>query len=223
MTALHVMDMDGTLLHGTTASIRLSQALACEREVLDLEEAFAAGRVTTRGFAARLHQLWSELTEQIVAETFAAGPWLDGIADVVTDIHARGEHAAVITMSPGFYADHLRELGFDHVAGSRFPPLPMRQPLDPAGILAPRDKVAITRRLLAQYRVPSGRWIAYGDSLSDQPLFAHAPISVAVNAIPELAASATCDYTGISLPDAYTLARGHLDRLAPHTLDPSRR
>ncbi|MFI6603805.1 HAD family hydrolase [Nonomuraea sp. NPDC050536] len=223
MTALHVMDMDGTLLHGTTASIRLSRALACEHEVLALEEAFAAGRVTTREFAARLHQLWAELTEQIVAETFAAGPWLDGIADVVADIHSRGEHAAVITMSPGFYADHLCELGFDYVAGSRFPPLPMRQPLDLAGILAPHDKVPITRRLLAQYRVPSGRWVAYGDSLSDQQLFAQAPISVAVNAIPALAASATCAYTGASLIDAYMLARDHLDRPNPRTLDPSRR
>jgi phosphoserine phosphatase len=137
--SLHVFDMDGTLLKGTTASLQIARHLGCTEELAGLEARFAAGQIGTRGFAAAIHGLWRSLTGPAVAEVFGACPWLDGIPRVCADIRVRGERSVVITMSPDFFARHLLALGFDDVAASWFPALPFREPLDRAGILTPRD------------------------------------------------------------------------------------
>jgi phosphoserine phosphatase len=43
--SLHVFDMDGTLLKGTTASLQIARHLGCTRELAELEARFAAGEV----------------------------------------------------------------------------------------------------------------------------------------------------------------------------------
>jgi phosphoserine phosphatase len=207
---LHVFDMDGTLLRGTTASVQIARHLGCEADLADLEKQFAVGQVDTRGFAAAIHALWRNLTGESVAEVFAACPWLAGIPDVCADIRKRGERSVVITMSPDFFAWHLLELGFDEVVASRFPPLPFAEPLDPAGILTPDDKVRIVDELLARHGVPQSQCVAYGDSMSDAPLFRHLTKTVAVNADHHLADLAAVSYRGDDLPAAYALGRALL-------------
>jgi phosphoserine phosphatase len=51
--SLHVFDMDGTLLKGTTASLQIARHLGCTRELAGLEARFAAGEIDTRGFDVR--------------------------------------------------------------------------------------------------------------------------------------------------------------------------
>ena len=53
--------------------------------------------------------------------------------------------------------------------------------------------------------------MAYGDSMSDQPLFAALDNTVAVNADPALETAARVTYRGDDLRDAYTEARTLLD------------
>ncbi|WP_131739534.1 HAD family hydrolase [Actinomadura roseirufa] len=207
MTYLHIFDMDGTLLTGSTANLEVARHLGTLPELHALEARFAAGTLDTRGFSAEIHRLWHHLTPAVVADAYAAGPWLTGIADVCADIRARGEHSAVITMSPDFFARHLLDLGFDDVAASRFPPLPFTAPLDPAGVLTPADKVRIADDLRARHGLPRARCVAYGDSMSDAPLFRHLPHTVAVNADHHLAGIAAVDYRGGDLAEAYALAR----------------
>jgi phosphoserine phosphatase len=88
----------------------------------------------------------------------------------------------VITTSPDFFAAHLVGLGFDEVVASRFPPRPFATPIDPAGILTPCDKVRIVEELRVRYGLPRSRCVAYGDSISDAPLFRHLGAMVAINA-----------------------------------------
>ena len=45
---LHVFDMDGTLLHGTTAGVEIARRLGCLPDLLDLEASFAAGTMDTK-------------------------------------------------------------------------------------------------------------------------------------------------------------------------------
>jgi phosphoserine phosphatase len=130
--SLHVFDMDGTLLRGTTASLQIAQNLGSTEELVELEAQFAAGEIDTRGFAAAIHALWRDLTPSSVADAFAAAPWLTGIREVCADIRERGERSMVITMSPDFFARRLLELGFDDVIASRFPTPPFAEPLEPA-------------------------------------------------------------------------------------------
>lgn len=204
---LHVFDMDGTLLVGTTASLQIARHLGCTQDLAGLEARFAAGELDTRGFAAAIHELWGSLTQQAVADVAGASPWLKGIPEVCADIRKRGERSVVITMSPDFFARQLLKFGFDDVAASRFPALPFREPLDPAGILTPADKVRIVEEMRALHGLPLSRCVAYGDSMSDAPLFRQLTKTVAVNADHHLAELAALSYRGDDLAEAYALGR----------------
>lgn len=204
---LHVFDMDGTLLEGTTASLQIARHLGSTEELVELETRFAAGEIGTRGFAAAVHELWRNLTPSAVTEVFAASPWLSGIREVCTDIRERGGRCVVVTMSPDFFARHLLELGFDAVVASQFPALPFLEPLDPAKILTPRDKVRIVEEMCERYDLVLSQCVAYGDSMSDAPLFRRLTKTVAVNADHHLADLATVSYRGNDLAEAYALGR----------------
>ena len=141
-----------------------------------------------------------------------ASPWLTGIPEVCADIRDRGERSVVITMSPDFFARHLIELGFDEVVASRFPALPFAEPLDPANILTPGDKVRVAAEMCGRYGVSRSRCVAYGDSMSDVPLFGQLTKTVAVNADNHLAALAALSYRGDDLTGAYALGRALLTR-----------
>ena len=199
--------MDGTLLRGTTASLQIARHLGCDKELERLEARFAAGEIDTRGFAAAIHKLWRALTRPAVADVFGASPWLNGIPEVCADIRGRGERSVVITMSPDFFARHLLELGFDDVVASRFPALPFRDPLDPENILTPDDKVRIVDELRERHGLSRSRCVAYGDSMSDAPLFRQLTKTVGVNADHHLAELAAVSYSGDDLAGAYALGR----------------
>ncbi|MDX6741239.1 HAD-IB family phosphatase [Actinocorallia sp. A-T 12471] len=211
MSELHLFDMDGTLLRGTTASRELATVLGVAAELAALEADFVSGRIDGPGFAVGIRALWHALTPDHVVEAFAASPWLAGIGDVCADIRARGGRTAVITLSPDFFAAHLCGLGVDEVVASRFPAVPFRAPVDPAGILLPESKVRAAEDLRLRHGLPVSRVVAYGDSLSDVPLFRHLEHTVAVNADDHLADLAALSYRGESLTDAYGLARSLLD------------
>lgn len=212
MSALHVFDMDGTLLRGTTASIELSRRLDRLEPLADLEAGFAAERITAAEFAMEMRALWTELSPELVAEVVSASPWIDGIQDVCADIADRGERSMLITMSPDFFAEHLLAFGVDVVAASRFPALPFAQPIDPAGILEPCDKVRLAEHERIAHGLTPNDCVAYGDSMSDLPLFGVLENTVAVNADEDLERVAAIAYRGDSLLDAYALARKLLAR-----------
>ncbi|GAA2064846.1 hypothetical protein GCM10009801_09780 [Streptomyces albiaxialis] len=215
MTRLHLFDLDGTLLHGSAAPVEISQQLGVEREIRELERAFAARELAPSEFAVRACALWSELTDEVVERAFTGAPWLEGIREVWADIRSRGERCAVISLSPDFFVRRLLGWGADAARASRWPvlapgaeaeagPYP-REPVDPAGILTPAAKVKIARELCAEFGIPATECVAYGDSLSDAELFAEVPVSVAVNADHHVRELASHQYSGRDLREAYAL------------------
>lgn len=205
MRRLHIFDMDGTLLPGTTASLQVARVVGGEDWLHALEEEFRLGRLDTVGFAAALHRGWHGLTEAEVAAAFRSSPKLDGIRRTVEEIRAAGDIAAVISMSPDFFVNQWLSYGFHRVAGSEFGPLP----LDGAGFAADRiltfdDKPRIVAELRNERDAEAV--IAYGDSQSDVPLFGVADVSVAVNADRHVSGLATVAYRGNDLYAAYELA-----------------
>jgi phosphoserine phosphatase len=207
MARLHLFDMDGTLLHGSSAPVEISRQLGLEAETVALDEAIGAGHISPREYARRVHTLWTELTEAHVAAAFAGAPWLSGIQEVWAEIRGSGDYCAVVSLSPLFFVERLAEWGAHATYGSRFPALPFTEPVDPAGILSAAAKVRIADRLCAELGVERADCIAYGDSMSDKDLFAAVPLSVAVNADRHLAGVATHSYVGRDLSDAYALVR----------------
>lgn len=207
MRALHVFDMDGTLLSGTTASIEVARQTGHGQDLFALERSFAAREIDTYGFAQALGRMWQGLTPGVVKTAFTASPWLVGIEAVCREIRSNGGRSVVITMSPDFFANHLLDLGFDQVVASRFPPLPLNGGIELAGILTPSDKVRLADELCGQYKIPRSRCVAYGDSMSDLPLFRHLHATVAVNAHDDLAKIARASYIGNDLTEAFALAQ----------------
>lgn len=211
VTALHVFDLDGTLLRDSTVNLELARARGELAELEEMEIAFSRQGLDTRGFALRLRELWHDLTQEVVTAALAESNWIDGITEVCTDIADRGERSMLITMSPNFLADELRHHGFHALHAAAFPPLPFRAALDPAGVLVPEDKVRLVDAELASAGIERTACVAYGDSLSDEPLFRALTRTVAVNASPALTAIATTSYEGGDLRDAYALGRALLE------------
>jgi phosphoserine phosphatase len=207
VTLLHVFDMDGTLLSGTSASMLVSRHLGCVPQLLALEEEFATGTMPTHAFSLVAAELFQGVTDEVADEVFAAAPWIRNINKVTADIRQRGEHSLAITMSPDFFAKRLCGFGVDEVVASTFPPLPLSGLPDPKDILTPGDKVTITERTLTRLGLERDQCVAYGDSLSDAPLFKELRHTVAVNADAHLEGLAKLTYEGDDLWEAYTAAR----------------
>ncbi|MEU9990573.1 haloacid dehalogenase-like hydrolase [Streptomyces sp. NPDC048045] len=207
MPRLHLFDLDGTLLHGTTAPVEISRQVGREAETVALDRAIAEGRIGPPEYAARVYDLWLDLTEAHVSAAFAAAPWLTRIREVWAEIRGVGDYCAVVSLSPSFFVERLLGWGAHAAHGSRFPAVPFTEPVDPAGALSAAAKVTVAERLCKQFGVSRADCVAYGDSLSDKDLFASVPVSVAVNADGHLAGLATHSYTGRDLWDAYELVR----------------
>ncbi|MBB3049016.1 phosphoserine phosphatase [Prauserella isguenensis] len=206
MTRLHLFDMDGTLIHESAAAIELSKQIGVETEIVELERAFADGLLSTGEFARRAQALWGELTEAHVVAAFDGAPWLQGIRETWADIRARGEHCAVISISPSFFVERLVPWGVHAAHGSPWPAVPFAEPVDPALIHTPDSKVRIADELCAAFGVTRADCVAYGDSSSDVALFGAVPVSVAVNADHHVGGLATHAYAGRDLREAHSLA-----------------
>lgn len=206
MTKLHLFDLDGTLLYRSAAAVEIARQLKLEQETGALERAFAAGELTPLRFAQLACELWAELTDADVGAAFKGAPWLAGIREVWADIRERGERCAVISLSPSFFVERLLAWGADAAHGSRWPAVPFRERVDPAGILSATAKVRIADELCARFGLSRADCVAYGDSRSDTELFAAVPASVAVNADHHVSAIATFAYAGRDLRGAYELA-----------------
>ncbi|MFJ6658606.1 HAD family hydrolase [Streptomyces sp. NPDC091377] len=207
MARLHLFDLDGTLLYGTTAPLEISRQLGLEAETAALEREIATGLIGPPEYAVRIYALWAELTDPQVAVAFEGAPWLARIREVWAEIRRTGDYCAVISLSPSFFVERLTGWGAHAAYGSRFPAVPFVEPLDPTGILSAAAKVQIADRLCEQFGVTRADCVAYGDSLSDTDLFGAVPMSVAMNADRYLTGLATHTYTGKDLWDAYELVR----------------
>ncbi|AVH57711.1 MULTISPECIES: HAD family hydrolase [Streptomyces] len=207
MARLHLFDLDGILLHGSTAPVEISRQLGLETETVALEQAISAGLIGPPEYATQVHALWVELTAAHVTAAFEGAPWMSGIQDVWAESRTNGDYCAVISLSRSFFVERLTAWGAHAAYGSRFPAVPFTEPLDPAGVLSSAAKVQIADRLCEKLGVSQADCVVYGDSLSDKDLFGAVPVSVAINADRYLEGLATHSYVGRDLWDAYELVR----------------
>lgn len=205
MARLHLFDLDGTLLRGTSAPVEISRQLGLEVETVALDREVSAGLIGPPEYAQRVHALWADLTDVHVAAAFEGAPWMTRIREVWAEIRGQGDYCAVISLSPSFFVERLTGWGAHAAYGSRFPAVPFTEPVDPAGVLRAEAKVRIADLLCEEFGVTRAECVAYGDSGSDKALFGAVPVSVAVNADHHLAGLATHTYMGMDLWEAYEL------------------
>src|SRR5689334_11395463 len=100
--------MDGTLLAGS-ACLELSRYMGEIDSVSEMEERWGRGEIGHVEFYELLLPLWEGMEPGDVEAVFENIAWLNGIKDVWEDIDRRGEHSALISLSPQFFADLLLE------------------------------------------------------------------------------------------------------------------
>jgi phosphoserine phosphatase len=205
MTILHIFDMDGTLLRGSSASIELARYLGCLETVLEHERAAAHGEISNQQFHERCHPLWIDASDAHVDAAFAAAPWMEGIRDVWTDIAARGEHSAVISMSPSFWVERLLQWGVGSVHATEA--ILGQLTVNHGKVLTAGSKVTITEQLRGERTLEAEDCIAYGDSKSDIELFSVLRHTVAVNGDAHVEILAKASYRGTDMREAYALGR----------------
>lgn len=204
MNKLFVFDMDGTLLPNTTASLEIAKKTGTVTELRHLESRFAAKELDTKMFAAEIHRLWGVLDEKVIRSAFEETTKMRRIDTVISVLAERGHKSCVITMSPDFFAELFLEHGFDYVFASRFPK-GGHEALKPEGILTPDDKVHLTKRVCDELGIDIVDVVAFGDSMSDYPLFRTLVHTVSVNGTPELERLAKYRYRGNDLYEIFEL------------------
>ncbi len=206
MSTLHIFDMDGTLLTGS-ACLDLSRHVGQIEAVDAMEAEWTLGRVGHVEFYEMLLPLWDGISEESIEEVFVSGAWIEGIPEVWADIADRGEHSAVISLSPQFYVERLGRWGLASAHGAQ---VQAGVAPDPAGVITPEAKVDIARSLMERLGVEPADTVAYGDSSSDLPLFEWLDNTVAVNASEGIREAAAASYEGNDLREAYELGRSLL-------------
>lgn len=212
---LFVFDMDGTLLHGTTACAELASAIPDTAAALEqIEAAFASGEIDTVEFAQKIHTLWGVLDHEFVEKVFRDAPKLANIDQAMGLLKSRGDMVCMITMSPEFFARHFSSLGVDRIFASQFPETSV-QTLHNGSILTPEDKPTIVSELCSDFGFDLGDVVAFGDSMSDWHLFRQLQHTVAVNADRRIRALARYVYDGDDLLEALRLVDSTINSLEP--------
>jgi phosphoserine phosphatase len=198
--------MDGTLLRGTSAPLLVAATLGKTEILESLEARFVTGAMSAAEFARTLHAEWGLVPPAAARDAFDGAPRITHIDAVVADIHDRGELACLITMSPDYFAEHFLDLGFDAVFSSRFP-RDAETPLDEAGIVNPEDKPRLASQFCREHGLEIADAVAYGDSMSDVPLFEAVGFGVSVNGDHHLHGLCDVEIRSEDLRDAYAAAR----------------
>ena len=210
MSKLHIFDMDGTLLAGS-ACLELSRHMGHIDAVNEIERKWTLGQVGHVEFYDLCLPLWQGLSEADIDEVFADTRWVDGVAAVWRDIAGRGEHSAVITLSPQFFAERLLRWGVGSVHGAL---VHAGAAPEPELVLTPESKVGVAAELMDRYGLREEDCVAYGDSSSDIPLFKLLRNTVAVNGTESLREVAAVAYDGSDLREAYAVGRSLLTSAA---------
>ena len=178
-------DLDGTLLRGTTVSLRLAEWMGTAEVLSDLEARFAAGEVSN-SVVADTSAVWlAGRALSDVARLLEDGPGIDGIAETVDALHAAGSDVLLATITWRFAAECLAErFGFDAVSGTE---MEARDGIV-TGTVSRQfdewDKRAFVESFCREREVPLAQAAAVGDSRSDirsRPV----GLSIALNATPE--------------------------------------
>lgn len=74
MTLLHLFDLDGTLMYGSSSPVEISRQLGLSAEIAELERAFGAQKMRPHQFSVAAHALWADLTPAHVRAAFEGLP-----------------------------------------------------------------------------------------------------------------------------------------------------
>lgn len=209
--------MDGTLLPETSGLLAIAKITDTEAQVLELELAFKQQLLDTIGFTEAIYNLWGELTPSEVQRAFEATPKLTELERTLSEIRTNGNISCLITMSQDIYANYFRSSGFDLIFATKYPCYGENLRL-PDRVLTPADKPRIAAEVSKSNNTSLSLCVAFGDSLSDAPLFEKVGCAVSVNGDHHIQELAHTHYVGSSIYEAYCVAITKLETIGVEQL-----
>ncbi len=209
--AVVAVDLDGTLIHGTTASLHLGEWIGHRAVIEELERRFAAGEIDSADVADGDAPYYKGRSIAEVADAMAGA--IDDIHEGVEQLASRGVDVLLCTLAWSFAAQCVADrFGFAAVSGTVMQ-------VDGDGILAgrvaqyfePEDKVAFLRDYCESRDLSMNQVVAIGDGRSDLPMFDAAGFSVGLNASPAARAAASAAVDSHSFLDALRAVPGLLN------------
>lgn len=201
---LFVFDMDGTLIMNSTGNVEISKVNGTEQFVEQLEERYNHGYLDTKDFSQSLYQKWGPLEPSVLQRAFRASKKIRNIRRVMSHISQTGGLSCIITMSQDVFANFFLDYGVDYVFATYYPNDP-GEPYDRDKALEPADKLRIAKEICRANGIAFEATAAFGDSLSDEPLFERLEETVCVNGFGTLRSMSKYSYTGDDLWAAYRL------------------
>ncbi|TBR37867.1 hypothetical protein CBF23_013625 [Marinomonas agarivorans] len=203
MKRLFIFDMDGTILPDSTGLIELAKELGTVEQLLEFEKCFSERKLNTLEFTNLISEMWGKIDPETSFQAFKKSKKLNDISKCLREIKDRDGISCLITMSQDIFANHFLSFGFNYVFSTNYPP---NTKLNPR-ILSPKDKPLIAKDICQKYGIDFFDSVAFGDSLSDEPLFNELTETVAVNASLALQEISKYSYTGNSMLEAYNLVK----------------
>src|SRR5262249_5341185 len=117
--AVVAVDLDGTLIRGTTASLHLGDWLGHRAVVEELERRFAAGEIASADVADGDAPFYRGRSVEEVADAMAAVPCIADIQEGVEQLASRGVDSVLCTVAWTFAAQCVADrFGFSAVSGT---------------------------------------------------------------------------------------------------------
>ena len=169
--AVVAVDLDGTLIHGTTACLHLGEWIGHRAVIEELERRFTAGEIASADIADGDAPYYEGRSIADVAEAMTRAPCIDDISEGVEHLASRGVDALLCTVTWTFAAQCVADrFGFSAVSGTVMH-------VDGDGNLAgrvaryfePEDKVAFLRDYCESRDLGMHQVVAIGDGQSDLP------------------------------------------------------
>ena len=199
-------DLDGTLLRGTTVSLRLAEWTGTAEAHRDLETRFSAGEISNAVIADTSGAWLADRALTDAATVLDDGPWIDGIGETVDALHADGAEVLLATITWRFAAECLAErFGFDAVSGTEMEVRDGRLTGKVSRQFDEWDKLAFVEGYCRERGVPLSETAAVGDSRSDVPLFGRVGFAIALNATDDARRAASVALDTEDLRDVLSL------------------
>lgn len=211
---LVAIDLDGTLLPGTTANRVLDERLGIFGDLDQLEHAYAHGQVSNAQVADELAQRLQGRRRREIVLALKEPHLLRDAGYVVRALKVRGVAVVLATVTWQFAAAAVaRTAGIPFHTGVRLETLRGRftgRVVEPFDEL---DKLAFVDRVRRSLGATLDECVAIGDGRSDIPLFEQVGFSVALNPSPDAAAAADAVTIGETLYAAVRLVPCLLDEV----------
>lgn len=187
------IDLDGTLVRGTTTCRHLAARLGHAEAMDQLERDYAAGTITNATVADWVGRTFAGKTPAELHTLLRSAPVIGGIQETVDALHREGLAVFLATITSSLFADYFADAyGFDERSGGQ-------EALGADGRLTgaveryfnEHDKANWVELQCGQRGIGIKECAAVGDSRSDIPLFGRVGFSIALNATPAARAAAT--------------------------------